>query len=262
MASIQYADYISPLCQMVRKAGKVLLEIYHSDNSLDVEKKSDNSPVTIADFKSNEVLIDGLKALDLDIPIISEENVDIPYETRKEFEFFWIIDPLDGTKEFVKKLDEFTIHLALVKNNRPVLGIIYAPIFDDMYYAWKDGGAWREYEGKKTQLFGHDVDMDDSGLRVVRSRSNLDPETKAQIETLNNPISLTLGSGLKFMRLITDEADYYPRVATNMKEWDVAPAQILLEEAGGGLLDWDTKLPLVYNKEELSVKGFEAVSKV
>lgn len=262
MNNVPYTDYIPEALRIVRAAGDVLLEIYNGERSLDVETKSDNSPVTIADFKSNEVLIGGLKKVNGSIPIISEESARIPYEERKEYEYFWIIDPLDGTREFVQHLDEFTIHLALVKGNKPVFGIIYAPVFDDMYYAWENGGAWREFEGEKTRLQGHKVDLSDSGLRIVRSRSNLDPKTQEAIDGFDNPRPYILGSGLKFMKLITGDADYYPRVRTNMKEWDVAPASVILEEAGGGLFDWGTKTPLLYNKKELTVKGFEAVSLV
>lgn len=262
MTEISYTTYLPEVLELVRKAGKALLDIYNGDGSLDVEKKSDDSPVTIADFQSNEILIRGLRQIDSNIPIISEESARIPYEERKEYEYFWIIDPLDGTREFVQHLDEFTIHLALVKGNKPVMGVIYAPVYDDMYYAWENGGAWREYEGGKTKLKGHSVDLSDSGLRIVRSRSNLDPKTQEAIDGFDDPKPYILGSGLKFMKLITGDADYYPRVRTNMKEWDVAPASIILEEAGGGLFDWGSRTPLEYNKKELSVKGFEAVSLV
>lgn len=254
--------WVPDLLALVRKAGSALMKIYQSDQGLEVMSKADESPVTIADFTSNEILMQGLKEIAPDIPIISEESKSIPYEVRKTYDYFWIIDPLDGTKEFVKNLDEFSIHLALVYQNRPIAGFIFAPVFDDMYYAIKGGGAWREWQGETTQLFGHEVDLEAPELVVIRSRSNLDAKTKQKIESMDRPKIITMGSGLKFMRLITGEADYYPRVQTNMKEWDVAPAQIILEEAGGALLDWESKDPLVYNKKELTVKGFEALSKV
>lgn len=252
--------YISDLKKLVRQAGKELMRIYRKDDDIDVELKQDDSPVTIADLRSNQILVNGLKALDDSIPIISEENEAIPWEVRKDFEEFWIIDPLDGTKEFIKELDEFTIHLALVQENKVVLGIIYAPVYDELYYAWKGGGSWISLNGDERRLAGHAVDFDLSQLRIMRSRSNLDPLTMEYIERFDDPILITLGSGLKFVQLITGQADYYPRARTYMKEWDIAPAQIILEEAGGGVYQWSVDEPLQYNKKEMTVKGFRVVS--
>src|SRR5690606_28313478 len=161
---------------------------------------------------------------------------------------------------FIKELDEFTIHLALIQQNKVVLGIIYAPVFDELYYAWKGGGSWLAGSGEPKRLAGHSVDFNLSQLRIMRSRSNLDSRTIEYIEKFDQPILITLGSGLKFMQLITGQADYYPRARTYMKEWDIAPAQIILEEAGGGIYEWSSDEPLQYNKENLTVKGFRAVS--
>jgi len=253
-------QYIPHVNKLVRQAGQELMRIYRKDGDVDVELKKDNSPVTIADLRSNQILVNGLKALDDSIPIISEESKAIPWEIRKNFERFWIIDPLDGTKEFIKELDEFTIHLALIQENKVVLGVIYAPVYDELYYARMGGGSWQFLNGEPKRLAGHAVDFSLSQLRIMRSRSNLDPKTTEYIAKFDQPILITLGSGLKFVQLITGQADYYPRARTHMKEWDIAPAQIILEEAGGGIYQWDRNEPLEYNKKDLTVKGFRAVS--
>lgn len=249
-----------PLQKLVRDAGKELMRIYRREEDVAVELKEDDSPVTIADLRSNTILVNGLKQLDDSIPIVSEENKEIPWEVRQSFEYFWIIDPLDGTKEFIKELDEFTIHLALIRKNKVVLGIIYAPVYDEMYFAWEGGGSWSIVNGEQKKLEGHAVDFTGSRLRIMRSRSNLDPQTVEYIAQFDEPQLYTLGSGLKFVQLITGRADYYPRAKTWMKEWDIAPAQIILEEAGGGIYEWLVDEPLQYNKQDLTIKGFRAVS--
>ena len=251
---------LSRIQTLVRRAGQELMRIYRKEDTVEVELKKDDSPVTIADLRSNEILVDGLKKFDDSIPIVSEENKSIPWHERKDYKRFWIIDPLDGTKEFIKELDEFTIHLAMVQENKVVFGIIYAPVGDEMYYAWKGGGSWLSHNEKVHRLAGHAVDFSLKGLRVMRSRSNLDPLTMKYIERFEEPELITMGSGLKFVQLITGQADYYPRARTHMKEWDIAPAQIILEEAGGGIYQWDMNEPLQYNKKDLTVTGFRAVS--
>lgn len=248
------------LQELVREAGQELMRIYRKEEDVAVELKADDSPVTIADLRSNRILVNGLKDLDESIPIVSEENKEIPWEVRQNFDYFWIIDPLDGTKEFIKELDEFTVHLALIGGHKVVLGIIYAPVYDELYYAWENGGSWLVSNGETSKLTGHDVDFNQRQLRILRSRSNLDPETMKYIDQFRDPDLITLGSGLKFVQLITGRADYYPRAKTYMKEWDIAPAQIILEEAGGGIYEWTSDERLQYNKEHLTIQGFRAVS--
>ena len=258
--NVDLEKWMPQLHELVREAGKELMRIYRKEEGVEVELKEDDSPVTIADLRSNRILVSGLKKMDSGIPIVSEENKAVLWEERKNFEYFWIIDPLDGTKEFIQELDEFTIHLALIKQDKVVLGIIYAPVNDELFYAWEGGGSWLKTTKGITRLQGHDVDFRQSNLRILRSRSNLDPATVKYIEHFEEPQLITLGSGLKFVQLIIGKADYYPRAKTYMKEWDIAPAQILLEEAGGGIYEWNTNEPLRYNKEELTIHGFRAVS--
>lgn len=259
--NVDLEQLMPALQELVREAGEELMRIYLKEEDVAVELKADDSPVTIADLRSNRILVNGLNDLDGAIPIVSEENKEIPWEVRQKFDYFWIIDPLDGTKEFIKELDEFTIHLALVRGHKVVLGIIYAPVYDELYYAWEDGGSWLVANGETNKLSGHDVDFNQRQLRILRSRSNLDPETMKYIDQFREPDLITLGSGLKFVQLITGRADYYPRAKTYMKEWDIAPAQIILEEAGGGIYEWTSDDPLQYNKEHLTIQGFRAVSR-
>lgn len=259
---MEYNNRIPALIQLVKKAGEEILRIYHSDADINVQNKADDSPVTKADLRSNKILVEGLRKMDESIPIVSEENKTVPYSERKSFDRFWIIDPLDGTKEFINRLDEFTIHLALIENDKVTMGFIYAPVFDEMYYAAKGIGAWSLTDTGKKKLSGHRVDYRKSRLKIMRSRSNLDPQTMEYINHFDEPELITMGSGLKFTRLVTGEADYYPRAKTHMYEWDIAPAQIILEEAGGGIFDWESDQPLRYNKENLKITGFQAVSLV
>lgn len=257
---MDYKEWIPPIMKLIREAGDKIMEIYEEDKDLDITMKADDSPVTKADLESNKILTRGLKTITPEIPIVSEENKAIPYEERKNFPRFWIVDPIDGTKEFVNHLDEFTIHLALIEGEEVILGFIYAPVYDEMYYAGKNLGAWSVTEKGRKKLSGHEVDYKKPGIRIMRSRSNLDPKTSAYIENFANPELITMGSGLKFTRLITGDADYYPRAKTNMQEWDIAPAQIILEEAGGGIYEWNSGKPLRYNKKDMKITGFHAVS--
>lgn len=257
---MDYKEWIPPVLTLIKEAGDKIMEIYQEDKDLDVRLKADDSPVTKADLESNKILTRGLRTITPEIPIVSEENKEVPYEERKKYRRFWIVDPIDGTKEFVNHLDEFTIHLALIEGDEVVLGFIYAPVYDEMYYAAKDSGAWAVTPEGKKKLSGHEVDYSQPGIRIMRSRSNLDPQTSQYIKSFENPQLITMGSGLKFTRLITGQADYYPRAKTNMQEWDIAPAQIILEEAGGGIYDWESRKPLRYNQKDMKVTGFHAVS--
>lgn len=240
-------------------AGREIMPFFQRSD-LEVFQKDDDSPITLADRASNRIICESLGHLTPDIPIISEENVHVPFHTRKEYTYTWLVDPLDGTREFVAGSADFTVNIALLRGSYAVLGVVYAPALDELYWAVSGMGAFGYYNGMSNQLHTAAFHPSDAGLRVLCSRSHITAETEVYIKGLNAPVAITRGSALKFMLLARGEAHLYPRMGPTM-EWDTAAAQIILEEAGGWLVDADTKSPLVYNKEKLENPYFIAAGK-
>lgn len=238
------------LLMIARKAGDAIMAIYQDEERFDVEQKSDDSPLTAADKAANSIICDALDQLSLKYPIISEENKAIDYAERKNFDRVWLIDPLDGTKEFIKRNGEFTVNIALLEKGSVIMGVVYAPALDEMYWGLKGEGAYLVGSNGEEQLSAHSFKSTDSGLRVVCSRSHLNEETQAFLDNLDAPVKVAKGSSLKFLILANGDADYYPRLAPTM-EWDTGAAQIILEEAGGQVLRADDAKALDYNKENL-----------
>ena len=241
-------------------AGKEILEVYKQDFS--VETKSDNSPLTIADKKSHEVIKAALA--NTGYPLLSEEGKQLAYDERKDWETFWLVDPLDGTKEFIKKNGEFTVNIALVKNGTPVLGVVYVPVTGVLYY-----GA----EGKGSFAVTIKEDVTESNLEsilaaaetlpgaakpavytVVASRSHNTPETEAFIEEKRKEFGevdmVSSGSSIKLCLVAEGKANVYPRLAPTM-EWDTAAGHGVAKFAGCTVYNYETKNEVVYNKENL-----------
>lgn len=227
-------------------AGKVIMEIYKQD--FNITYKEDNSPLTLADTKSNHIICSALTKLYPNIPILSEENKEIQYQERKNWKYYWCIDPIDGTKEFIKRNGEFTINIALIYKNSPVLGVVYAPAIKAMYYAKKGSGAFLNDERLpiKTNNFQK------IKLTVVASKSHLSIETQKFIDTLNaqEVLLISKGSSLKLCMVASGEADIYPRLAPTM-EWDTAAADAIVRESEKMTYQFPTNLPLIYNKANL-----------
>ena len=238
------------VAKIAKKAGDAIMKIYDNSDNFQVEHKADESPLTIADQAANEIICHHLERLAVKYPIISEENKSIDFEERKKFTYYWLVDPLDGTKEFIKRNGEFTVNIALIKNQRPVLGVVYTPVLAEMYFAVKGEGAFLEKENLTIQLHASRFSKKDKKLGVVCSRSHLNEATQNFVDKLNEPELVAQGSSLKFLILAKGEAHLYPRLAPTM-EWDTGAAQIILEEAGGKVLHAETKVPLLYNKENL-----------
>ncbi|HCE85116.1 MAG TPA: hypothetical protein DEO99_03090 [Bacteroidetes bacterium] len=239
------------------KAGQAIMHIYDTmPNDIGVQKKSDDSPLTKADLASNAVIVAGLEKHFPDIPIISEENKNKPYDERKHWNTVWIVDPLDGTKEFIKRNGEFTVNIALVKDGKPVLGVVYVPANETLYYGSQGHGAWKEdSQGNRSHLTntkGHYSTLDQ--VTVVASRSHLSEAVEAFVEDLKRSgkgvTFLSAGSSLKFCLVAEGKADVYPRLAPTM-EWDTAAAQAVCLEAGRRVLQHDTKEDLMYNREDM-----------
>lgn len=252
--------------EIIRKAGNEILKVY-SGNDFQVETKSDKTPLTIADKKSNDVIVNKLSLVLPAIPILSEESKKTPFQIRKEWEYLWIVDPLDGTKEFIKKNGEFSINLALVKDSIPVFGILYLPVKDILFYAAKGYGAYKQdNSGRFTRILNNKKceeyeQITDSPKRIIISRSHYTVETQQFVEEIKKQFSkvqlLSVGSAMKIAYLAEGKADIYPRLAPTM-EWDIAAGQIILEESGGEILDFYEKIPLIYNKENLRNPWFVA----
>ncbi len=257
---IDYKTIALEVATIARQAGAAIMDIYENED-FGVEQKADNSPLTRADKASNDVINAGLEKLSFQAPIVSEENKEVPYETRKDYDHYWLVDPLDGTKEFIKRNGEFTVNIALVHQQRVVLGVVYVPVFDELYWAAKDLGAHLVKGDQSQALAANAFSMTDNGLRVVASRSHLNDETQAFVDALNEPALVSKGSSLKLLLLAAGEAELYPRIAPTM-EWDTAAAQIVLEEAGGKVLQHGTDLPVIYNKENLLNPYFVASGRV
>ena len=253
------------------EAGEEIMEVYDSGNP-ETQLKEDRSPLTLADLSSNRVITSKLK--ETGYPILSEEDTGIPFENRKAWTCFWMIDPLDGTKEFIKRNGEFTVNIALIENNKPILGVVYLPVLNQLYYACKDHGAYRidrlDQYGIKSdpeKLIQHSSRLPDQAqsktTRVVASRSHLSPETEEFIESLESNDGkvemLPAGSSLKLCLIAEGKAEVYPRLGPTM-EWDIAAGHIVITESGGTLMKLDGTT-LDYNKPELLNPWFVARSK-
>ncbi|QOP41552.1 3'(2'),5'-bisphosphate nucleotidase CysQ [Sulfurimonas marina] len=237
---------IEAIKALALEAGEAIMKIYVQDFA--IEYKEDNSPLTEADLKANEIICSTLEKLYPNIPIMSEETQDAPYSVRKNWDYYWCIDPIDGTKEFIKKNGEFTVNIALIHKDTPVLGVVYAPVKEELYWAVKDQGAFKN--GIKLPLkINHNPE---DKLLVLTSRSHLTQETKDFIASFDTKKieQKAVGSSLKLCMIAAGEADIYPKLGPT-SEWDTAAADAILREAGKMVYQFDLTKPLVYNKEEL-----------
>jgi 3'(2'), 5'-bisphosphate nucleotidase len=266
--------YILKSIQAAIAAGNAINEVYRSSDFA-VKYKSDKSPLTIADQKSHEIIIRALRGYH--IPILSEEGKSTPYAERKNWECFWIVDPLDGTKEFIKRNGEFTVNIALIKKNRPVLGTIFVPDRDTLYFAGRNIGAYklqngpfsRSFEARADSQEAADVSLDQiigqsarlpvkdqtrSSLTIVGSRSHKNAELEAYVAEKRKAFGdvefISAGSSLKICLVAEGKADLYPRLGPTM-EWDTAAGQAIAENAGAAVYQYDTAEPLIYNKADL-----------
>jgi len=250
------------LLDIVQEAGNAVMSIYNAeDENWELSAKDDNSPLTKADRQANDHICQALESQYPDIPIISEENKAIDYETRKQYEVFWLVDPLDGTKEFIKRNGEFTINLALVQEDEPMVGVVYAPALGRFYYAAKgEGATFHDEHDQVHKLQANTFSLNDKGLRLVCSRSHMNEETEQFVNRFSEPELVSMGSSLKFMLVAEGKADIYPRIGPTM-EWDTGASHIIVAEAGGQVLTYEDNRPLTYNKEDLHNPWFVVFGK-
>ena len=250
MNNEQLVQLIEEVKSIAVLAGYKILEVYNDIENFQVEQKDDDSPLTRADREANKIICEGLEKLNIKFPIISEENKLIDYDTRKDYEYVWMVDPLDGTKEFIKRNGEFTVNIALIHKNQSIAGVVYTPVTDELYYGVKNHGAYKIVDKTEKKLSTATYNQTDEALSIVCSRSHLNDATQSFIDDYNSPDKVSKGSSLKFLIIAEGGAHIYPRLAPTM-EWDTAAAQIILEEAGGTMVEAESGKPVRYNKENL-----------
>lgn len=242
---MNHETLLDKLLEIADTASQKVMEIYQTD--FQVQTKDDNSPITEADLASHRVITEGLKKLTPNIPILSEESANAPWEERKHWTRFWLVDPIDGTKEFTNRTDEFTVNIALIENGEPVMGVVTAPALNEAYWGIKGQGAWkREADGSERRL---EVIEPAGAIRAVASKSHMNEDTRHFIKQLGEHELVQAGSSLKFCRIAEGEADIYPRLGPTC-EWDTGAAHAVLVAAGGKVTQLDGT-PLVYGKEDV-----------
>ncbi len=236
------ASLLEPVVKIARQAGQKILEIYESD--LDIEIKADNSPLTAADRAAHLCICEGLAQLTPDIPVWSEESATIPYEERAGWDEFWLVDPLDGTREFIKRNGEFTVNIALIQEHEPVLGVVHVPVLDQDYFACRGKGAFLQSAGARAHRISV-AEQAETPVRVVGSRSHRGQSLEAYLEELGEHRMVPMGSSLKLCLVAEGKADVYPRLGPT-SEWDTAAAQAVVECAGGKVVNLSGQ-PIRYN---------------
>jgi 3'(2'), 5'-bisphosphate nucleotidase len=244
---------IQDIVTIAKEAGDAIMQIYKQD--FEVEYKQDSSPLTLADKNANDIIENGLNQLLVNAPILSEEGKEIPYEDRKHWEYFWLVDPLDGTKEFIKKNGEFTVNIALIYKDTPVLGVVYAPVLNICYWAKQGEGAFKD--GKKLPL---KIEQQRETCKIIASRSHMSNETQAFIDAIDTDKEkelISIGSSLKICLVAEGEVDIYPRLGPTM-EWDTGAAHAVALESGASLKKYSKDGFSIhsYNKKNLLNKWF------
>ena len=236
---------LEQLVDISRRAGLAILEWYKGD--MGITQKADDSPLTKADLASHKLITAELTEQWPEIPVLSEESAEIPWETRQKWQQYWLVDPLDGTKEFINRNGEFTVNIALIQHHKPVLGIVHVPVTDISYFGAKDFGAWRQ-QGSETAAAIEVRQPSAEPAVIVGSRSHANPELASQLNQLGPHELVSMGSSLKFCRVAEGLADFYPRMGPTC-EWDTAAAQAVVEAAGGQVVKIDGSA-LAYNTKE------------
>lgn len=245
------AGLLEPVAELAQQAGEKILVVYNSDE-FSVEEKADKSPLTAADLASHHAIVDGLTALTPDIPILSEESASLPYTERSLWQTYWLVDPLDGTREFIKRNGEFTVNIALIEDGVPVLSVVYVPVTGVSYLACKGQGAFKQEAGERRAIRVRKLGT--GPLMVVGSRSHRGESLNQFLEKLGEHEMVGMGSSLKLCLVAEGAADIYPRLGLT-SEWDTAAAQCVVEQAGGYVTDTSMQ-PLRYNTKDSLLNPF------
>lgn len=240
-----YHALLEPVIAIAHQAGDAIMDIY--SGNIAVQQKADHSPLTEADLAAHRLIEHGLNQMTRQIPVLSEESATIPYSVRAAWKCYWLVDPLDGTREFIKRNDEFTVNIALIEEGRPVLGVVYAPAMDLLYFADSTHGAFKESHDQAAQpIKARQLDLE--GITVAGSRSHANERMQGFLRNLSTPELISLGSSLKICLVAEGKADVYPRLGPT-SEWDTGAAQCILEQAGGRLVD-RSNVALKYNTKD------------
>lgn len=252
---------IQEILLISKKAGQEILRIYHDKTfSKEVDYKADDSPLTLADKAAHAVIVTELLKLNTDIPIISEEGSNVPFDERKDYQYYWLVDPLDGTKEFIKRNGEFTVNIALIYKQRPVLGVIYTPVTDTAYYGIVDKQeAYKQIGGEAPTVI--QVRKAQPPIVAVRSKSHAAAEEEAVLTRYGATESIAVGSSLKFCMVAEGKADIYYRHGPTM-EWDTGAGQAIVEAAGGRVYEGIGPKQFVYNKTSMLNGSFLCLGSV
>lgn len=243
---------LNAVISIAEQAGAAILDIYQKDSAaFNITGKADNSPLTAADLASHQLIVNALQALTPELPILSEEAADISWDIRKTWQRYWLVDPLDGTKEFIKRNGEFTVNIALIEDGEPVLGVIYAPVLNKTYFAAKGEGAFVKTADTTKPI---QVAKAGSSVRIVGSRSHPSPELAGYLAQFVKHDMVPVGSSLKFCLVAEGSADVYPRFGPTM-QWDTGAGHIIALEAGA-TVSFDGISRQVYQRENLRNPNF------
>lgn len=253
---MKYKDLLNLAIDTSYLAGKKILDIYNDNNYKNfIEIKKDASPLTIADKASNDIIVSCLKKNDNQIPILSEEEKEIDFSQRKKWNTFWLVDPLDGTKEFINRNGEFSVNIALIENGLPIMGVVYAPVIKKLWYGLKDYGSFF-IEDKERPVKIKKVKPDNNIVKIVSSRSHANnKKLKDYLKQFKNYEIISMGSSIKMCLVADGTAHYYPRFGPTM-EWDTGAAHAIVKYANGNIYNIETDKELTYNKENLLNPGF------
>ncbi|HEX5575857.1 MAG TPA: 3'(2'),5'-bisphosphate nucleotidase CysQ [Gemmatimonadales bacterium] len=246
------AELRTAVIDLARQAGRATMPYYDGTLAADVREKDNRTPVTLADEVAHDILVEGLRRIDPGTPVISEEAEAASFDNRRAWRRFWLVDPLDGTKEFIKRRAEFTVNVALIEDGEPVLGVVLAPALDLLYWAVKGEGAWREANGGPGERIYSSPPSPGTPLTVVESLSHPSPELEEYLQTIAVGRRVKAGSSLKFCWVAEGRADIYPRLGPTM-EWDVAAGDCVYRQSGR---DGERPSPLTYNKPDLRNPSF------
>jgi len=241
----ELSEWLPQVIEISHQAGDAIVEIYNRE--FDIEHKDDKSPLTEADMAAHHIIVDGLEAMTPDIPVLSEESASVPYAERSQWRRYWLVDPLDGTREFIKRNGEFTVNIALIEDGQAIMGVIVVPVSGQCFYACRGQGAYSVARGGVAERI-HVRQLDPGNMRIAGSRSHAGERLKIFLVNVGDHELVSMGSSLKSCLVAQGQADIYPRLGPT-SEWDTAAAQAIVEEAGGMIVTLDMK-QLRYNTKD------------
>ena len=254
--NIPLNELVNPVCIIAKQAGTEIMKIYNE--GFEVEKKDDNSPLTCADLASHTLIINKLKELTPDIPILSEESASIPFDKRSSWTNYWLIDPLDGTREFIKRNGEFTVNIALITEHTSCLGVVYIPVQDVCYYAAHEHGAFKQEQNQTAKRIQARKSSPKNKPTICGSRSHAGKSLQALFEKFDDFELISMGSSIKMCLVAEGVADIYPRLGPT-SEWDTAAAHCIINEAGGEIVETNLETLLYNTKDSLLNPSFLAI---